>query len=39
MPLTEAKRYRAHGNTEEACIFNTDSGGRNDKFSKMPASA
>jgi hypothetical protein len=37
--LTKAKRYRAHGCKEKDCTFIENCAGRNDKFSKGPASA
>jgi hypothetical protein len=37
--ITKAKRYRAHGCKEKDCTFIENSAGRNDKFSKVPASA
>jgi hypothetical protein len=39
LSTTKAKRYRAHGCKEKDCKFIENSAGRNDIFSRVPASA
>jgi hypothetical protein len=36
---TKAIRYQAHGGINKVLTFNKDSGGGDDRFSKMPNSA